>query len=262
MKLLIIILTTFLFFGFTAFSPAPTAPNTIGLKGALLTGNGTQDVIAPACSDGEILEWDSADSDGVICVTKPTGGGGSGALVGEVKEFHTFGGTLPIPSGYMIANGDVVNETNYDAIHGAGAYAADGVASSLLLNKNLPDMIGKYAVGAAATVQDGTSAITSVGNAGNQVNLNHTHSGPNHNHAWMVSQFIGNNTTYDAAGNSFDPGQYNFAGGGGSTSLDIGKSPATTYYTNNASGTTGDALSTTQSIQPESIEVIKIIKVI
>jgi hypothetical protein len=199
----------------------------------------------------------------------PTGGAPlpavsvSESVVGEIKEIHTFNGLIPIPSGWMIMNGDIVNETNYDAIHGAGAYVTDGVASSVLLSKNLPDMIGKYSVAVAATTQDGSGAITSVGNIANQSDISHTHAGASHNHLWNDYVASGSNTynsggslvAYNSIGQTQSNGAGLFRAGGGDVT--VGDA-----YTSNASGTTSSGGSATQSIQPESIEVIKIMKVI
>lgn len=175
---------------------------------------------------------------------------------GSVMQFHTFDGTVDIPRGWMILNGDVVNQTNYDAIHGAGAYAADGVASSALLSKNLPDMDSRYATGSDTTGQDGSSAITAVGNASNQVNLSHTHSDGSY-HAriaeatsnqlgWqetsVVSYFTNRVTSLPAF--TFGAGTITLT-----SAVDVG-------------GDSSSALSSTQSIRPDSIEFIFIMKVI
>lgn len=108
---------------------------------------------------------------------------------GAIQLFHTYNGLLSLPRGWMICNGDVVNETNYEAIHGASSYTEDGVASSLLLTKNLPDMTNLFAVGSATTTQDGSSAITTVGNTDNEVDINHSHTatGTSHTHQPGIS---------------------------------------------------------------------------
>lgn len=194
-----------------------------------------------------------------------------GSFVGEIKSMHTFNGTISIPRGWMILNGDIVNSTNYDAIHGAGAYTADGVSGSAIDGKNLPNLVDKYEVGASATTQDGTSAITAVGNTDHEIDIQHSHVVSAHNHQMYDYNDSAGSTAsdkvYDNAGNSDFPST-------SSTGLNF----ATVYHDPDVSGLSGIAediytanygpedtsngLSTTQSIQPESIEVIKIMKVI
>lgn len=166
----------------------------------------------------------------------------SRATEGMTITFHTFNDTLDIPRGWMRCNGEVVNETNYNAEHGSGAYAADGIASSNLLNKYLPNMTDKYAVGATSTTQDGTVAITTVGNAGSIIDFSHTHTIGSHTHGTLPLIYSGVERSgaigagspvvvrYDALGNNTD--------------------------------TLASAGSATQDIRPESIQEIFIMKVI
>lgn len=180
-------------------------------------------------------------------------------VTGEVKMFHTFNGTLSVPRGWMICNGDQVVEAAYNAIHGAGAYAADGIASSTILNKHLPNATSKYPVGVVATTQSGASAITYVGNTSNQINIQHNHS---HNHRWYLKDAGGDDETYNASGTAVD-----LTEGSAGSALDaaiaiVGKDQvhldANAYTDDDATS----ALSATQSIQPHSFEVIYIMKVI
>lgn len=266
MKAIVLILstiTTMVFGSFTPFPPANPTPSAVVSKGSLLTSDGVSQVEALACADGEIIEYDAAETYGFKCATIP-----SSATIGEIKEMHTFNGLIPIPRGWMVLDGDIVNEANYDAIHGAGAYVADGVATSSILNRNLPNMIGKYSVAVAATSQDGTAPITSVGNISNQTDLSHTHNGSNHVHQVVNYTANANDTYYNASGNLFTPAR--------STTFQSGffgfevneKGNLYPYYVEDlftsASGAsaTSSSLSATQDIQPESIEVIKIMKVI
>jgi hypothetical protein len=171
---------------------------------------------------------------------------------GSIMQFHTFNGAVSIPRGWMIMNGNVVNEANYNAIHGAGTYTTDGVASSALLSKNLPNMTSRYPVGVAATTQNGSVAITAVGNSGNTVNLQHSHPagslyGQMNDSANLLWRRITTESwTYNR---SFAP-------------LGTGTPTSTTSDGLGIGGSTGNALSTTQSIQPDSIQLIFIIKVI
>lgn len=208
------------------------------------------------------------------------------AAVGEVKMFHTFNGTVSVPRKWMILNGDVVNQTNYDAIHGSGAYVSDGVASSAILSKNLPAMASKYPVGANSTTQSGSSAITYVGNSSNQVNLQHdhtmsghTHGTGDHSHKWYSSSAAGTNDGTWSSGVSF--GLFSAktkTGGAVGIALSTGGTEVSTNGsidnlftddtifsdsgTDSATDTMDNALSTTQSIQPHSCEFIYIMRVI
>lgn len=162
---------------------------------------------------------------------------------GAVQMFHSFDSTVSYPRGWMLLDGSVVNETNYDVIHGSGAYVADSVASSALLDKTLPDMTDKYAIGVLDTTKDGSGAVDSVGNTGSTVDLTHTHE-TSHKHSLLTStrqnavsatQVIAAVTT-DGLGDEVKSG--------------------------NRDITSSSTLSATQSIRPESIEVLYIIKVV
>lgn len=151
---------------------------------------------------------------------------------GAIRLFHTYNSTVDVPRGWMICNGDVVNETNYDAIHGSGAYSEDGISSSNLLSKNLPDMANLFAVGTNDTTQDGASAITSVGNTDSEIDVSHTHTLSSHTHG------------------PDDP-----ADTGGNTAI---------VTTSLASQTFGmsDELSSALNIEPESIDFLFLVRVI
>lgn len=200
-------------------------------------------------------------------------------FVGEVRMFHTFAAAVSVPRGWLRLIGIVVNETNYDAQHGSGAYATDGVASSALLNKTLPDMQDRYAVGAAGTSQDGSTTISAVGNTDHLVNLahshtvdSHTHTLPNHVHQWY--DFTGSGTTGNSY-NSSGASQAIGVSGSSSGSHLAGENAAGTiiaadqYVAAAGSGITGGGspgtdsqLSATFDVQPESVEFVYIIKVV
>lgn len=115
--------------------------------------------------------------------------------IGDVKMHHSFNATKGPGQGWMLCDGRLINETNYNTEHGAGAWATY-VGTSALDGKYLPNMTDKYPIGADATTQTGAAAITSVGNP------NHSASIPSHGHKYIV----GNKTntpaqTYDSAGN-------------------------------------------------------------
>ena len=95
--------------------------------------------------------------------------------IGMEMSMQTYNGLLPIPQGYMIQNGVLINSTTYDAQHSVGDWAKY-IISSVLDGKYIPDKTGNvYSVGASATTQDGTSSFTFVGNASSTVDLKHNH---------------------------------------------------------------------------------------
>jgi microcystin-dependent protein len=53
-------------------------------------------------------------------------------VVGSVKMHHTFNGAAPIPRGWLVCDGSIISQTNYDAIHGTGSYVSDGVVEGPL----------------------------------------------------------------------------------------------------------------------------------
>lgn len=176
--------------------------------------------------------------------------------IGNTKLHHTFNGAAPVGRGYMICNGDIINSTNYDAIHGSGAYTRDNVATSPVVGKYTPNMVDKFAVGAASTAQVGSSAITSVGLVG------HILATANHLHKWYDSTAVNvADTSFDASGNSATIHGKNKSTGGhivtssASTPGEVTSGPLDHLYTN-----LGGSVS--QTIKPESIEFLYIIKVI
>ena len=173
--------------------------------------------------------------------------------LGEIKMHHTYNGAVPVGRGWMICNGDVINSTNYDAIHGAGSYSRDNVASSPIVGKHLPNMVNKFAVGSASTTQTGSSAITSEGNSGHTINLSHVHkwyksnANGNHDQSHNSGGTLTNLTTAEAKSNSIVGIYADFAADRRVLTPD--------YYTSNDG-------SSSQSIKPESIQVIYKMKVI
>lgn len=156
---------------------------------------------------------------------------------GSIRLFHTYNSNLEIPRGWMICNGEVVNETNYNALHGSGAYTTDGISSSNLLSKNLPNFSGRIAAGTDDTTQDGSSAITAIGVTGNQIDLSHSHTIESHTHS----------QSFESAGQN--------SVGSGSVVKSEGSSTA-------GSATLSTTLSSTQSIEPLNIEFLYIMRVI
>lgn len=73
----------------------------------------------------------------------------------------------------MLCDGRTVSQAHYDTEHGSGHWATY-VGSSPINGKNLPDFTGdKLAYGVAATTQDGSSPISTVGADG--FDIGHVH---------------------------------------------------------------------------------------
>lgn len=203
---------------------------------------------------------------------------------GDIKMHHTYNGAVSCGQGWMLMDGDIINETNYDAEHSAGDWDIY-VITSPLDGKYTPNMTNRYPVGKATTAQTGSIAITAVGNASSQINIahdhgSHTHTMPLHYHLWMSGSaskmqtftwtgvtngaiefddrttvasgdsglVVTTNCSITGASGCFDPGANESTTSSG---LDYGGGNAN--VTNSTTPTS--ALSSTQSIQPDSIEV-------
>lgn len=177
---------------------------------------------------------------------------GSSLPIGTILHWHTFNGALPVPAKFMIFNGNVVNKTNYDAIHGADTYERDGVANSPLLSKNLPNALSRYLTGAATTTQDGSAPITTVGNSGNQVDLQHTHSVSSLAAAIYTG---GTELIYRETSSS------SWTATDGLSGVTTASKSGSRSLGTDIVGSLGNGLSTTQSIRPESVETLILIKV-
>lgn len=113
--------------------------------------------------------------------------------VGDIKYRHSYNGLTSPGAGWMLCDGRQITEANYDAEHGAGAWA-EQIGTSSLEDKFLPNLIARYAVGKAATSQDGSIAITPVGNTSHLINLRH-------GHQWYQNNGAGSHdTVYDSNG--------------------------------------------------------------
>ncbi len=176
---------------------------------------------------------------------------------GCVTLFHDYNGLLTPGQGWMKLNGDIVNEANYDALHGAGSWDLY-IVSSPLDGKYLPNMANRYPVGTAATTQAGTVAITKVGNTNHQVALpSHSHTGPSHNHKWYESAAgASNDTSFSSSGTSQNLGPIARALNEDhikfSTAAEDGVRDS--WTSNDGTGNTGSSVSATISHQPDSME--------
>lgn len=204
-------------------------------------------------------------------------------VVGDIKMHHTYNGSAESTcgQGWMLADGRIINETNYNTEHGAGAWAIY-VGSSPIDGRYLPDFTAKYPIGVASTAQDGTIAITSVGVTGNTLNLahthdmqNHTHSIPSHHHQWLADGQTynsgGTTTTFTCANTSGWVEDYLAATTNAApTNIQGVDSSTCDYWTEFWGGTSGapsnntttSTLSASQDIRPESIEVQYCLRII
>jgi hypothetical protein len=124
---------------FAAFAPIPGNPPTDAIQttGGLLTSNGTTQVEALACQNGEIIEYDSAEAYGFKCVVKP--------VIPAVVSTYEFIGR---------ATWDMFNAGNrcqwratsagtwIDAasINGAACVSATTIGANLAANGNAPSV--------------------------------------------------------------------------------------------------------------------------
>lgn len=199
--------------------------------------------------------------------------------VGDIKAHHSYNGAAPVGQGWFKCDGSVINEANYNTLHGAGSWAIY-VGSSVLDGKYSPDLMSKYLTFAATTTQTGSSAITSVGSSGNTVNLAHGHSHAHtvdaHRHQWLNSNGTNNNDqTYDTAGDPIVLPTVSKTTAftitymtppvvtGAATVNTFGDSYTSSQLASTSTSTDATtSLSTTQTIRPESIETIPYIRII
>ncbi len=188
-------------------------------------------------------------------------------ILGDIKMHHSYNGAAPIGHGWMLCDGRQITEALYNTEHGASTWATY-IGTSPLLNKYLPNFTGRYPVGKATTPETGASPIATVGNVSSHIDISHTHTGPSHNHTWWTGGTGGSgDIEYDVNGGPITPANHTtgvndgiaLAASGGVTAI----GPAGNLYTANAgTGVTGTTGSTTQSIQPDSVEVQYYMRVI
>lgn len=97
------------------------------------------------------------------------------ASLGDVLAWYDYSGTIAIPQGWMLCDGSIVNQANYDTQHVAGDWAL-WVQSSSLSGKYLPNFNSVYAKAKVGALQAGSSAITTTGTSTR--NLSHAHGSP------------------------------------------------------------------------------------
>ncbi len=115
--------------------------------------------------------------------------------IGDVFAWHDYAGNVDVPQGYMLCNGVIVSQANYDAQHAAGDWA-NYIGTSPIATLYLPDMDQTYIKGKSGTLQAGTVAITKVG--ANTQNFQHNHGSPKTTTAAGGSVY--NNNGNDSAG--------------------------------------------------------------
>lgn len=199
---------------------------------------------------------------------------------GDIKPHHSYNGAAPIDNGWFPCDGTIINQTNYDAIHGVGAWTTY-IGSSILDGKYAPDLLNGYITGVASTTKDGTASITNIGNTGNTINVdhfhavsNHTHTETLHNHIWYDSKTASvEDISYDTNGDSVDIN-------GGATVKDAGvfginstsgaaEALGDKFTAKNTSSSTGGStpntdskLSGAQDIRPNSLEATYYVRII
>jgi hypothetical protein len=169
---------------------------------------------------------------------------------GAVKMRHSYNGLVSPGHGWMLCDGRQINKTNYDAEWGAGSWDSKIIASPLE-DKYLPNMVNKYLVGAASVSQDGSVALTSVGNAG--------HLALSHNHKWVTSRQLADYDGYGQFAGTLGHTAGSKTGGAkglevfDSTSTTTAQDPLPDAWTDNWPG---------QDISPQSIQVLFYMRII
>lgn len=190
-------------------------------------------------------------------------------FAGLILPMHTYNGLLTPGQGWYPCDGTIINETNYDAIHGAGSWD-EFIVSSLLDGKYTANLSAKYLTGASTTSQTGVGAFTYVGNASNNNNApTHTHSSPVHNHTFTSNTGTGNFIVWSSAGTQLNiNGEFANPGGGNygisvvNTGNRLASNFSAVYTSNNSSSNTGSGGGLSMSIRPHSFEVIYYIRIV
>jgi len=184
--------------------------------------------------------------------------------VGSIAMHHTYNGLVGVPRGWMICDGAAISQANYDSLHGAGAWGTDSVESSPLAGKQTPDLVNRYAVGTTSTTWNGTGSTPAVGNLRHTVNLSHSHTVNAHRHQWIIENSSSENysrRSWNSSGNQVDIGNGQPNIGRRIVMNTASEGMRGNYYTSSESPGTSSSLSSSQSIQPHSVQVLHIIKV-
>lgn len=190
--------------------------------------------------------------------------------IGEIRMFHTFNNTISVPRGWMILNGNVVNQTNYDNLHGPGAFVQDNVASSVLFNKTLQDATDKYPIGKATT----PLAHSYTGNVNHTVTgFSHTHTA-RHIHQWYEYRPTSSARSFNSSGNATvltgsppaDGNSEGFLFMDFNPTQQLSKNCYTRRPQNDSAGNEGTTstglTNTARDLQPHSFDIIYMIRVV
>lgn len=187
--------------------------------------------------------------------------------VGSIMAFYDFNGLVTFNTdNWVYCDGTVLSD-----------------AASPLNGQTLPDLSGRYLVGfgtdGGGDIDSAAWATAAVGNTSHQIDIAHTHTGPNHSHGvgsyqfktFEIVQTVGYLHSwkgYNSGGTAIEIWKASTSGGG--TATDEGLTVMTNFgnttvpfYTASGTGTsasdgtgaTGSSLSSTQSIQPRSLRV-------
>ena len=187
------------------------------------------------------------------------------APIGSIIPFYDF-------------DGDATFDTDYWVYcDGSAATLGGGIGA-----KTLPDLSNRYLVGfgteGGGDIDSAAWATAAVGNASHQVDVSHTHTGPSHTHGagTLKFQIASSDATkvywYNSAGDSDYIAVTQSVHGTGSAPLAKWTwTNGESWYTGGAStgatgadgtGATSSELSATQSIQPRSVRVRYIMRIL
>lgn len=173
--------------------------------------------------------------------------------IGSIIPFYDFNGGLTFNATYWAyCNGQTI------AVGALGA-------------QTLPDLSNRYLVGFGtedgADIGSAAWSTEVVGKASHQIDIAHTHPGPSHNHASLVWLSGGGWSYYNSSGVLTADSSVNYYyggyGSGSAKAMYHSGTTSKTYYTSNAgTGNTGSGGSATQDIQPRSISVRFIMRIL
>jgi len=94
--------------------------------------------------------------------------------LGSVLPFYDYAGVFAVPQGWMLCDGSIINETNYDSQHNTGDWD-EYIVSTALSGKYLPNMNAKFIASTGDSLATGAAPIASVGS--HTFNASHDHTG-------------------------------------------------------------------------------------